>query len=184
MFWLRSRWKLQLNASLEQARAKQDVYEIGLYKDQLDQLGHKYQAAKQQVDKVRAQQEEQQIKAASEALRERGLEYLLSETPQAQAWTEYTSSKLSEGEFQMAIMVPSIAEAFEKARKYDAANSKGTKSKIKKTTKTLKSGTGTKIQSQKTKAEQARKTRLKSGTGSQSDVDSAALSVAQNILGL
>ena len=116
-----------LNTRLEAARAEGDMYEVTQIKDELDILGRKYQATKSQVENTRKMQEEQQLHNAVKGLQERGLGYLVEDTPQATAWNAYASSKLTAKEVEMASMVPAFAEAIEKARKYDAA--RGTEGK-------------------------------------------------------
>ena len=128
----------RINAKIEAAREEGDMYEVAVQKDKLDVLKSQYAQAQQQVSQVQQQAEAKQLESAEKGLRDRGLGYLLEDNPQAKAWTSYASSKLSEQELRAVTMIPALAEAVEKARKYDASQKKGVK--LKSSGKTLKPG--------------------------------------------
>ena len=129
----------KINAAIQKARDEGDMYEVAVQKDNLDVLKQQYAAVKKDVDAVSQQYEVKQMQAAEHGLKERGLGYLLEDSPQAKAWTDYATSKLSQQELRAVTMIPALAEAIEKARKYDSANSKkGVK--LKSSGKTLKPG--------------------------------------------
>ena len=172
----------KINAAIQKARAEGDMYEVTLGKDRLELLQQQFAATSQEVQKVNARAEQESIAKAEAGLRERGLDYLLSDNDQAKAWMDYTQSKLSQQELRAAILSPAIAEAIEKARKYDAASGKATK-KVRASGKTLKGGTGNKIGSKQSKQEQARKQRLQAGVGTEGDTNAAALNAAKFLLG-
>ena len=129
----------QLNKQIADARKAGDMYEVTVLKDKLDMLSQHYRTTKSQVDAAMQQDELARIEKATASLKERGLEYLLSENEQSAAWLNYVGERVSQDEMSDIATNPSIAEAFEKARKYDAARKKkGTK--LKTSGKTLKSG--------------------------------------------
>ena len=171
----------KINAHIQKARGEGDMYEVALYKDKLEQLTADYNQTAQQVQQVRQREEQESLLKAEAGLKQRGLDYLLSDNDQSKAWSEYASSKLSQQELRAALMSPAIAEAFEKARKYDTASGKTTR-KLKSSAKTLKGGTGNKIGSKQSKQEQARKQRLRAGLGTESDTSKSALNIAKALL--
>ena len=172
----------KINAQIQKARGEGDMYEVALYKDQLEQLNVNYKAAAQQIKQVQAREEQESVAKAEAGLRERGLDYLLSDNENSKAWVEYANTKLTPQELRAATLSPGFAELVEKARKFDAANGKTTK-KLKSSAKTLKSGTGNKIGSKQSKQEQARKQRLRAGVGTESDTNASAMNIAKALLG-
>ena len=90
----------------------------------MNQLAGKYKAAEAQVAQVRQQEDQEMQRKAVEGLKQRGLEYLVKDTPQAKAWTTYAQSKLSDTELRTAALSPAFAEVIEKARKWEEANGK------------------------------------------------------------
>ena len=169
----------KINASLQKAREEGDMYEVAVQKDKLEVLGQEYQKAQQEVQGVQQKQQQELMVKVEQGLKDRNLGYLLQDNDDSKAWTEYASSKLSQQELQTVLMIPAVAEAIEKARKWDGAGKKST-AKLKSSTKTLKKGTGNKLSSQQTKAQQAQKARLRNGEGLQEDVDAAAMRVAMD----
>ena len=129
----------KINAAIEKARSEHDMYEVAVQKDKLEVLAGKYKQTEAQVQQVQSQVEAKKLQSAEKGLRDRGLAYLLENNPQAAAWTAYANQHLSQEDIQTALTTPAIAEALEKARKYDAANAKSGK-KLKSSGKTLKPG--------------------------------------------
>ena len=170
----------KINASLQKAREEGDMYEVAVQKDKLEVLGQDYQKAQQEVQVVQQRQNQEMMAKVEQGLKDRNLGYLLQENDDSKAWTEYASSRLNPQELQTVLMIPAVAEAIEKARKWDGAGKKSNpQTKLKSSTKTLTKGTGNKLSSQQSKAKQAQKARLRKGEGFQEDVDAAALRVAK-----
>ena len=171
----------KINAILQKAREEGDMYEVAVQKDKLEILGQNYRQAEQQVQGVQQRQNQEMMAKVEQGLKDRNLGYLLQENDDSKAWTEYASSRLNPQELQTVLMIPAVAEAIEKARKWDGAGKKSNpNTRVKSSTKTLKKGTGNKLSSQQTKAQQAQKARLRKGEGLQEDVDAAAMRVAMD----
>ena len=166
------------------ARDEGDMYEVAVQKERIEVLKEQREGHKAEVDAVNKRVNHEKIQALNSSLETRGVGYLVSDKEAVGRWVEYVSNTgITQEEFKTAQLSPAIAEAFEKARKYDAAQTKGGK-KISSSKKTLKAGTGKKITSTATKKGAERKTRLKKGQGTPQDVNEAALNVANSILGL
>ena len=163
----------KIQAAIEAARTEGDMYEVAVQKDKMDVLRQNYTVVKQEVDSVNKKQEAQQVAEAEKGLRDRGLGYLLEENAQSKAWTDYASSHLSPQELRAVTMIPALAEAIEKARKYDSA-SKSKGKKLKTSGKTLRPGANkpTVSQTEKKKQELA------------NDPDAAFQDIANRMLGI
>ena len=132
----------KINAVLQKAREEGDMYEVAVQKDKLEILNQNYHKASQEVQAVQHKQQQEMMAKVEQGLRDRKLGYLLENNDQSKAWTEYASSKMSPQELQTALMIPAVAEAIEKARKYDASLTKPAK-KLKSSGRTLSSKSNT-----------------------------------------
>ena len=158
----------EIKEAIETARQQGDMYEVALQKDQLEVLSEKYKAVQQEVQQVRQQEQSQKLENVSKVVTERGYKYLLEDTPQAKAWTDYVVSKVGQNGLQDVISSADTIEAFEKARKYDAAASKKGK-KLKSSGKTLQSGNGVNLNAKKAQEVQAKRNAARKGQLSAED---------------
>ena len=167
----------QMTAKIEKARAEGDMYEVTLLKDKMEVLGQHYNQAKQKVDIQNDEIRQQQIVSAEAGLKEKGLGYLLQDGKAADAWSSYVNTNLSETEANATIMSPGLAEMVEKARKWDNANKNAKSSKLKSSDKTLKAGSNKPVSSKKTKAHNARRSRIESGHATEADMEQTTKSI-------
>ena len=141
----------KINASLQKAREEGDMYEVAVQKDKLEILGQNYRQAEQQVKAVHQRQNQEMLAKAEQGLRDRNMGYLLQNNDDSKAWLEYANARLTPRELEATLMIPAMAEAIEKARKWDGAGKKSNpQTKLKSSTKTLKKGTGNELSSQQT----------------------------------
>ena len=159
----------KINAKIEKARSEQDMYEVAVQKDNLDVLKGKYAKAQQEVQHVHAQAEAKQIAAAEEGLKSRGLGHLLEDGKEAKAWQDYAGSKLSDAELRAVTLIPALAEALEKARKFDASQKISSK-KLTPSKKRIGS-TGNQILSKTQKDKAAKQQRVAAGVMTETDID-------------
>ena len=130
----------RIQTAMAKAREEGDMYELTQLKDRMDQVGGAYRKAKVQVDNAKAQMEQKTEADATAAFKAKGLGYLVEDTPQARAWSDYASSSLTETEIHTAARSPGLAEIIQKAMKYDNARAKTPKKALKTSGKTLRPG--------------------------------------------
>lgn len=155
MHQLQSQWQ-KMNEEIARYEEEGDMYEVTLLERKQKRIAQEYHAAKHELETVQERETQKKRKVAREGLESRGLTHLNNDGPETKAWVDYVKSKIDNpAEFQTAALTPSIAEAFEKARKYDASVGKTKGSKLKSSGKTLKSGVNTpaKTPASKRKAE-------------------------------
>ena len=160
----------EINALLQKADQEGDAYEIVLQERKLKGLEQQYQVAKQNVEAESLRSSQAQFANAETGLKDKGLGYLLEDGPAADAWNNYTKTHLTEVESRTVAMVPAFAEMAEKARKWDNAN-KSQGKKLQSSGKSLKAGSNQPVSSKKTKAQQARTARIKSGNATEHDLN-------------
>ena len=156
----------QINAEINKAREEGDMYELSVQKDKLEQLSNHYNKIKREVDQVNQKQEAELYLKAEAGLRELGLNYLLEDSPESKAWTDYISKSLTQSEMKAVTLNPQLAAMVEKARKWDIANSKQGKKLVSKST-TLKTN-GNKSSPKKQNAKKME--RINSGEASRDEL--------------
>ena len=168
----------RLSQQLQEARNAGNATQITLIRDSMDQLETLHKNTQEQVARVDVQTKHRKAEEQRAILKDRGFDNVINE-----AYADYVNSELSPSAIEVLNYDASLAIALEKARRYDEGLSKVSKAKkLKSSTKTLKAGTGNKPGSKSTKAKVASKQRLKQGVGTQQDVDTAALSLANHFL--
>ena len=131
----------ELSAKIEKFEEEGDMYEVTVLERKQKRLAQEYHKAKAEVDAVESKTQEQKIAKARQGLEARGLAHLNNDGAETKAWVSYVQSKVDDSsEFQVAATTPAIAEAFEKARKWDEAKTGTKRKKLKTSGKTLKPG--------------------------------------------
>lgn len=129
------------NAKIEKFEAEGDMYEVTLLERQNKKLEASKLGAQQHIEAAQQQDYANKAELARAGLEKRGLSHLNNAGKETKAWVEYVQSKVdTPEEFQSAALTPSVAEAFEKARKWDESRGKVKTTKLKTSGKTLKSG--------------------------------------------
>lgn len=176
----------ELDTKMKTARAEGEFYELTGMQHDFNETLKLYKAEEMKVKNAEAQRNELAKKQdtlktqqAIEGLKEIGLEYLTRSGKETKAWIGYVNSKLTPELAKVASLEPRIAEAFEKARKYDALDKKPISNKLKSVKKRIVKSSG-KVQNSKQKADQAKAERFKSGNLSDADVEAEILRISNN----
>lgn len=149
---------------------QEDLYEVSLAREQMARIGERYNELHQEVSVVQQRADAEKAQKAAAELKAAGYDYLVSDQKKSKAWLNYASGLgMSQAELHDAARTPSVAIAIEKARQWDAAQSKDTK-KLTSTAKAPRSSGRIKQTSQAQKdAKQV--SRIKSGQASRAEIE-------------
>ena len=160
-----------LQNELATAKTEGDMFEVTRINEDLKDLTRDINQAKADVKKSNDISFDKAEKSAIDGLKAEGYEYLTKKGTGSDNWTAYAKGKLTESQLDSVSMIPALAIAVEKARKFDLAQGK-THGKIKATSnKVLTNGTGNAIESRNTKEDNARDARMSNNTATADDIN-------------